>query len=117
MAEYYILFKDWILSLGEKHGVNPFLLAGLYLTSKVFFFSFLGWVLKNFRAKRPLMLPLLLAFTSFSLPYLYLIIAGRNISAWVYIIIGLMFFYGAFSIWKKIKPKPKPVSIGSDVPL
>lgn len=105
MTDYITLFKDWVIALGEKHEVDPFLFGGLYLISKICFFSFLGWVLKTFRAKRPILIPLLLASLSFSLPYLYLIIAGRNISIWVYVFIGLMFVYGGFSIWKKITAK------------
>lgn len=106
MVDYLIQFKDWLFSLGEEHGVNPLFLACLYLTSKVFFFSFLGWVLKNLRAKKPVVFPLLFACMSFSVPYIYLIIFGENIATWVYIVIGLMFAYGAYSIWKKVTAKP-----------
>lgn len=106
MIEYITLFKDWIIGLSEEHGVDPLLLGCLYLISKLFFFSFLGWALKNLRAKRAILMPLLFASVSFSLPYLYLVIAGRNISVWVYLFIGLLFIYGSFSIWKKISAKP-----------
>jgi hypothetical protein len=105
MVEYVELFKNWVIELGEKHKVNPLLIGILYLTSKVFFFFFLGWVLKNLKAKKPFYIPLLFASASFSLPYLYLVIAGRNIPVWVYLFIGCMFLYGAFSIWKKITAK------------
>jgi prepilin signal peptidase PulO-like enzyme (type II secretory pathway) len=108
MTEYITLFKDWVIALGEKHEVDPLLIGSLYLVSKICFFSFLGWALKTFRAKKPILIPLLFASLSFSLPYLYLIIAGRNISVWVYVFIGLMFIYGAFSIWKKITTDTNP---------
>lgn len=106
MADYLTLFKDWVIRLGEKHEVDPLILGSLYLISKLCFFSFLGWTVKNLRAKRPILIPLLLASVSFSLPYLYMVIAGRNISVWVYVCIGLMFVYGGYSIWKKITEKP-----------
>jgi hypothetical protein len=108
MNEYLTIFKDWIVNMGEEHDVDPLALGGLYLTSKLFFFTFLGWTLKNLRAKKPILMPLLFASVSFSLPYMYLIIAGRNISIWVYIFIGVMFAYGAFSIWKKVTEKTLP---------
>jgi len=112
MTEYITLFKDWIIGLGEKHEVDPFLIGGLYLASKVLFFFFIGWVLKNLKAKRPFFLPLVFASVSFSLPYLYLVIAGRNISIWVYLFIGLMFLYGGFSIWKRITARSGVVVTG-----
>lgn len=111
MGDWIIIFKDWVIGLGEKHEVDPLLLGSLYLISKLCFFSFLGWTVKNLRAKKPLLLPLLLASFSFSLPYLYLVIAGRNISVWVYVFIGLMFIYGGFSIWKKIRAKPASFNV------
>ncbi|MFA6087293.1 hypothetical protein [Mucilaginibacter sp.] len=110
MTDYLTLFKDWVINLGEKHEVDPLILGSLYLVSKLSFFSFLGWVIKNLRSKKPFLIPLLFACVSFSMPYLYLVIAGRNISVWVYIFIGLMFIYGGFSIWKKITVKPSPVN-------
>ena len=100
--------KDWVISLGEKHDVDPLLLGCLYLISKPCFVLSLGWVLKNLRAKKPIHIQLLLACISFSVPYVYLIIAGRNISIWVYLFIGLVFIYGGFSVWKKITAKPGP---------
>ncbi|RYU90529.1 hypothetical protein EWM62_07690 [Mucilaginibacter terrigena] len=106
MEEYFTLFKNWVISLGEKHEVDPLILGSLYLVSKVSFFSFLGWTIKNLRAKKPIMITLLFASLSFSMPYLYLIIVGRNISVWVYLCIGLMFIYGGYSIWKKVTEKP-----------
>ena len=51
MTDYITLFKDWVITLGEKHEVDPLLLGSLYLISKLSFFTFLGWVLKNLRAK------------------------------------------------------------------
>jgi hypothetical protein len=108
MQEYYTLIKDWFLSMGENHGVDPLLLGIMYVCSKVFLFSFLGWVVKNLRTRKPVVLPLLLASVSFSVPYTYLIVAGRNIPLWVYVFIILMFSYAAWSIWKKIAMRRLP---------
>jgi hypothetical protein len=117
MADFINWFKEWVATLGEKHGVNPLYLGIIYLTSKVFFFSFLGWVIKNLRNKKPVVFPLLFASLSFSVPYMYLIIAGRNISVWVYICIALMFIYGAYSIWKKVTAKDPALVDETDIPV
>ena len=110
MTDYLTLFKDWVVNLGEKHEVDPLILGSLYLVSKLSFFSFLGWVIKNLRSKKPFLIPLLFACVSFSMPYLYLVIDGRNISVWVYILIACMFIYGGFTIWKKVTVKPSPIN-------
>nr|WP_067057522.1 hypothetical protein [Mucilaginibacter sp. L294] len=107
MTEYLTLLKDWIIALGDKHDVDPLLLGSLYLVSKLSFFTFIGLLLRNLRAKKPIITIVLFAAVSFSLPYMYLIIAGRNISVWVYVFIGCMFIYGGYSIWKKVTEKPE----------
>ena len=101
------MFKDWVITLGEKHGVDPLILGSLYLVSKACFFTCLGWVFKNLRAKKPVVFQLLLACAFFSIPYTYIIIAGRNIALWVYIFIISMFCCGIYSIWKKVTVKPE----------
>ena len=106
MIEYLELLKDWIIELGEKHDVDPLTLGGLYLVSKVSFLFFLGWVIKNLRSKKAMFVQLLLAAVSFSIPYMYIIIAGPYILLWVYLFIALMFIYGGFSIWRKVAPRP-----------
>lgn len=103
MADFFMLIKEWIIALGEKHEVDPLLLGCLYLVSKVSFVFFIGWAIKNLKAKKAIMMPLLLASVSFSIPYLYLVIAGRNIPVWVYVFIVLVFMYGGYNIWKKLK--------------
>jgi hypothetical protein len=106
MEEYLIQLQEWIISLGEEHEVDPLTLGCLYLVSKPCFVSCLVWVVKKARAKKPMTVPLLLAGISFSIPYMYLIIAGRNISVWVYVFIACMFIYGGYTIWKKVTAKP-----------
>ncbi|MGY4538090.1 phosphate/sulfate permease [Mucilaginibacter sp. UYNi724] len=111
MADYLTLLKDWIVDLGDKHEVDPLLLGCIYVACKVSLFTCLGFLVRNIRAKKPITLLILLAGTFFSIPYIYIIIAGRNIPFWVYIFIGCMFCYGGFTIWKKVTEKPKALDI------
>jgi len=111
MMDYINQFKEWIIALGDKHDVNPLLLGCLYLVSKISLFTFLGVVVKRLRAKKPFMVPLLCACISFCVPYTYLIIAGRNISIWVYVFIGAVFIYGAYTIWKTVNKKEMPAEV------
>lgn len=103
--EWWETFKEWFLSLGENYGVNPFLFGGIYLGAIPFFLLCLGWTIKNIRRKKSVVLPALLTGLFFISAYLYLIIAGKNIPFWVYIIIGLMVVYGVYSTVNKINKK------------
>jgi hypothetical protein len=46
--------------------------------------------------------------------YLYLIIRGENIPAWVYIFIGVVMIYGIISTLKKIRDKTKNRKLNED---
>ncbi|WP_374948865.1 hypothetical protein [Mucilaginibacter sp.] len=111
MMEYLTMLKDWVIELGEKHSVDPLVLGSLYLVSKLSFFTFIGFLLKNLKDKKPILTLILFAAASFSLPYMYLIIAGRNIPFWVYLFIVVMFFYGGFTIYKKVTEKVPPANV------
>lgn len=111
MTDYITQLKDWVIGLGEKHDVNPLLLGCLYLVSKLSLFTFLGWVVKNLRAKKPFLVQLLFACISFCIPYTYLIVAGKNISIWVYVFIAVVFVYGGYTIWKTISQKRQEVDV------
>lgn len=105
--EWWLLFKEWFLSLGEKYNVNPYIFGGIYLGAIPFFFLFLYRTIQNIRNKKPFALPILLTGFFFISAYLYLIIVGRNIPIWVYFIIALLVGYGIYTTIKKIKVRIK----------
>ncbi len=103
--EWWEVFKDWFLSLGDKYGVNPYIFGAIYVGAIPFFFLALGWTIRNMRQKKSFVLPLLLTGFFFVSAYLYLIVIGKNIPVWVYVFIGLMILYGVITTVKKIKKK------------
>ena len=105
MADFFSAIKDWVVDMGEYHGVDPISIFCLYLVSKVSLFFFLGWAIKNIRQKKPAVSLLLIAGISFCVPYTYVMIVGRNIAPWVYVVIALIFCLGVYSIWRKISVK------------
>jgi fatty acid desaturase len=111
MMDHLIQFKEWVISLGEKHQVNPLVLGSLYFISKLSFVTLMALTIKNIRAKKPVRMLILFAGISFSLPYVYLIIAGRNIPLWVYVFIIFIFIYCGYMIWRKVTAIPKPEDI------
>ncbi len=96
--QWWESIKEWFLSLGEHYGVNPYIFGGIYKGAVPFFFLCLGWAIKNIRKKKPVTLPLLLTGFFFISAYLYLVIVGKNIPVWVYVIIGALVLYGSYSI-------------------
>jgi len=97
--------KDWFLDLGRKHGVNPIVFGGIYVGAIPFFSLSVAWLIQNFRRHRSPLIPALCASFCFVSAYLYLLIAGKNIPAWVYCFVAGMLAFGVYSTVRKIKSK------------
>jgi hypothetical protein len=99
--------KDWFLRIGENYNVNPIIFGSIYVGAIPFFFASLTWLIKRLRKGKPIVLQVLLTSFFFVSAYLYLIIAGKNNSAWVYVFIGILLVYGIVSTLKKIRDRIK----------
>jgi hypothetical protein len=97
--------KEWFLSLGREHGVNPIVFGSIYVGAIPFFSLSIGWLIRNLRRRRSPVAPALCASFCFVSAYLYLLIAGENIPAWVYLFLAGMVGFGVYSTVRKIKAK------------
>jgi hypothetical protein len=95
--------RAWFLSLGKQYGVNPIIFGSIYVGAIPFFTLSLGWLVRNLRRKRPIVMPALATGFFFISAYLYLLIAGRNVPAWVYLFVAGMILVGIYSTVSKVK--------------
>lgn len=98
-------FRDWFANLGRKYGVNPAIFGGIYVGAIPFFTLCVAWIIRNLRRKKSIVIPVLAASFFFISAYLYLLIVGRNIPAWVYVVIVAMLAFGVFSTVRKVRAK------------
>jgi hypothetical protein len=93
----------------ENYGVNPVVfLVLLFGSSPVFYYSIYRMV--RALAKKHLnevTLWSMIFLLSTAAPYLYVLVAGRNLPWWVYIIIGLLFVQGVWSLVRRLRKKPE----------
>jgi len=114
MAEFFEVAKDWFLSLGENYGVNPIIFGSIYVGAIPFFTLSIGWLVRNYRKKKSIILPGLSAGFFFVSAYLYLIIAGENVPFWVYLFIIALVVGGGISTYKKVQGKIEAVDEEED---
>lgn len=94
---------EWFLSLGKEYGVNPIVFGSIYLGAIPFFLLSVAWLIRNLRRGKSPVVPALCALFCFVSAYLYLLIAGKNVPAWVYFIVAGMVGVGIYSTIHKIK--------------
>lgn len=95
--------QDWFLNLGTEYGVNPLVFGAIYIGAIPFFSASVGWMIRNFRNGRSIVLPSLSALFFFISAYIYLMFAGKNVPVWVYGIVVLLILVGAYSTVTKIR--------------
>lgn len=101
--EFINTIYDWFLSLGEEYGVNPFIFGAIYIGAIPFFTISVAWIVRNYRLKKSITLPVLCASGCFVSAYVYLMIAGENVPWWVYAVVIGMLLYGGWSTFTKVK--------------
>lgn len=101
--EFLTVVKEYILSIGDSYGVNPVIFAGIYVGAIPFFLMSVGWVIRNYKSGKSLVIPAISTVLFFTSSYIYLIIEGENVPIWVYGLIMAMIVSGAYSTVNKIR--------------
>jgi len=96
-------FKQWLLRLGERYGVDPLVFGILYVGATPLFWLSLAWLARNHRKCRPLFVPALSASLFFGAAYFYVLAAGENIPVWVYGAAGSAVAAGTYSTVRRIR--------------
>ncbi len=103
----------WFLGLGARHGVDPWIFGVIYVGAVPFFLVSVAWLVRNARQKRSVALPAIAAGFFFLSAYLYLIVVGHDVSAWVYVALGLLVAGSAASTIRGVRRKVRAASEGS----
>ena len=93
----------WVLGLGEKHGVDPIIFSFVYVIAITISWVSVIWLIRNIRTKRPVYCPVGAIAFFHAVPYLYIVIAGRNISWWAYASIGVLVVFALAGAIIKIR--------------
>ncbi|OLV16322.1 hypothetical protein [Deinococcus marmoris] len=98
---------DWIsmttVTLSEQYGVNPVIFGALYFGTMPLFALSVAWWIRSFRRGESTLLPAAMTGVLFIAAYLYVLVAGRNLPAWVYLFMAAMLILGGISTWMQLK--------------
>jgi hypothetical protein len=93
----------WLGRLGEDYGVDPLIYAILYVGCAPLFFGSLAWLVRSIRRREAVVGPAISAAFFFSLPTLYVFVAGRNLPAWVYALLVAAAAVGAAVVLRRVR--------------
>ncbi len=92
----------------EEYGVDPVIFVGIYLVSAPIFYYSLFRTVRALAKKlqNEIMLWSFIFLCTIVAPFVYVLIFGRNLPLWVYVIIALIIGQGVFSMVRKLRDKP-----------
>lgn len=105
MPDWIQSFYRWYINIGNQYGVNPFIFGVIYVSAIPFFVISIGWIVRNYKKRKPIILPVLSTTFFFLSSYIYLIFDGENIPSWIYGIVLIWAGYGAFVAVQKIRSR------------
>lgn len=95
--------EAWFWGLGKRYEVNPLIFGSIYVGAIPFFSLSIAWLVRSLRRGESGVAPLLCAAFFFASAYFYLLVAGKNIPAWVYALIAGMIALGGWSTVRKVR--------------
>lgn len=114
MEAFLHVILDWVgkqmTAAREIYGVNPIVFLAILLgASPIFYYSIYRMVraIAKGRLNEVTVWSMVFLLSTVA-PYLYVLVAGRNIPWWVYIIIGLLVGQGIWSLVRRLRKKPEP---------
>lgn len=99
--------KSYYITLGKNYHVNPIIFLGIHVIATPLFILCVAWLIKSYRQKRSVILPVTVSIFIFNAANIYLIFFGKNIPWWIYTFVGITTLISGYFSYKKIRKKIK----------
>ena len=102
---WWNVIVDYYSTLGKKYHVDPIIFVGIHVVATPLFLFAGWWIFYNMRKKKSLVIPIIIATIIFNSANIYLVISGKNIPFWIYIILAITTIISSYFTFKKFKKK------------
>ncbi len=107
MQKVWESIKKYYTLLGENYQVDPIIFVGIHVVATPLFIAAVAWLVNNYRKKKSILWPAIVAVFVFNAANIYLVIMGRNIPWWIYAILASTTVISSFFSYKKVRKKMK----------
>ena len=95
--------KYYYSSLAVNYHVDPILFMCIHLIGTPLFIISIGWLIRNYKQKKSLFLPVLVSLFVYNVGNVYLIIYGKNIGWYIYVLIAATTIISGYFTYKKVR--------------
>ena len=105
MQNIWEAVKNYYIGLGKNYHVDPLIFLGIHIIATPFFILCVAWLIKNYRQKKSILWPVIIAIFIFNAANIYLVIFGTNIPWWIYTILAVTTIISSYFSYKKVRKK------------
>ena len=98
------LLQGWADTIAARHGVNPYLFLALTTACAAPFYYSIYRLTKALATRQRQQVPVWSSvfLAAAALPYAYVLVFGRNLPWWIYLILGVLLAQGVVSLVRKL---------------
>ncbi len=108
-----VLLHQWRSTIQATYGVNAYLYLALTTVCAPPFYYSIYRLTKALATRQRRLVPLWSSvfLGATALPYLYVLVCGRNMPWWIYLILGALLVQGTVSLVRKLTPASSTPSV------
>ena len=96
---------DYYFVISTKYNVNPVIFISIHAICTPLLLLVIWWLLHNKKQHKPIIAPMLCTIVLYNVANVYLVVAGKNIPLYIYLMLVVFTLYSGFISSKKIKGK------------
>jgi hypothetical protein len=103
---------DYYFAISTKYAVNPVVFISIHAVCTPLLVLNIWWLLRTKKQAKPVIAPMLCAIVLYNIANVYLVIVGRNIPLYIYLMLVAFTLYSGYISIKKIRKKLAKTTVG-----
>jgi hypothetical protein len=95
----------YYLEISTKYAVNPVVFISIHAVCTPLLMLNIWWLLRTKKQGKPIITPMLCAIVLYNIANVYLVVVGRNIPLYIYLMLVAFTIYSGYISVKKIREK------------
>ncbi len=96
---------NYYSTISSKYSVNPIIFISIHVVCTPLLMLVIWWLIRTKRQRKPIIIPILCGILLYNIANVYLIIVGKNIPLYIYLLLFVSTIYSGYLTVKKLKEK------------
>lgn len=99
------IIYEYYFEISTKYAVNPIVFISIHAVCTPLLMTNIWWLLRTKKQGKPIIIPMLCAIVLYNIANVYLVVVGKNIPLYIYLMLIAFTLYSGYLSVKKIREK------------